>query len=94
MASPKPRGIPRTANAADKRGLKKLPFNFTGMSDTEAAKFNLVHMDSVGIRTGALGIIGTLPPRIVPGTEPGTHLACYYDPNTGDYTDCRIVHDT
>lgn len=88
------KGLPRTAKAADKRNLQKLGFNFVSMSEVEAEKFNLVHVDKTRARPGALGIIGTLPPKIVPGTTPGTHLVCYYEASTGDYTDCRIVHDT
>ncbi len=93
MAQPTGKGLPRTAKAADLRKLKKV--KLSRLPKDELDRFNFVKLDGASRRAGTLGLIGTVPdhpPKTFPGQEPGTYIVCYYDPNTGDYTDCR-VHD-
>ena|SRR5436305_195103 len=83
-AKGKDHGIPRTSKAADALGLKKARVNFKKMDAGE--KKNWLHISSRAVRHGALGSV-----RIGPSNQPGMVIACYYDENTGEYTDCRKV---
>jgi hypothetical protein len=93
MAMKKKHGIPRTSKAADALGLKKVRVSFKTMKEPE--KKNWVHIAAAGARHGAIGrmrldVASPRARRIGPGS-PGTVIVCYYDENTGEYTDCREI---
>jgi hypothetical protein len=80
MKTERPKGIPRTAKAAAKRGFQKSKkVNFDKLSDVERKDW--VHLDHIGARVGSICAIRK--------QADGTCLICFLDAN-GECGDCHV----
>jgi hypothetical protein len=75
--------LPETAAEAEMRGFKKSNILPDFSEDENTAWLEVRRLNGPRRRV-----------VVAPGANPGTSLVCYYDDNTGKYTDCRIVPDT